>query len=78
VLVARFTSPVEALIISPVVDVNVPATPPPEYVGRGFVSLEQYGVPAYENVATGSFVIVIEAVAIIMPHPAELIVFVTV
>jgi hypothetical protein len=45
VLDARFTSPVAELITSPAVELNVPATPPPLYVGKGLTPLWQYGDP---------------------------------
>ena len=46
VLDARFTCPVEALTkTSPADDENVPAMPPPLYVGVGLAAFEQYGEP---------------------------------
>jgi hypothetical protein len=41
VLVAKVITPVEELIVNPVVDVNVPATPPPVNVGVGLVPFLQ-------------------------------------
>ena len=37
VLAAKLTSPVEELMLNPVVDVNVPATPPPINAGDGLL-----------------------------------------
>ena len=46
VLVDKFTCPVAVLTkTKPVVDENVPATPPPLNVGDGLDAFEQYGVP---------------------------------
>ena len=45
VLPDKFTSPVNELILNPAgVEVNAPATPPPENAGAGFKALEQYGL----------------------------------
>ena len=41
VLAAKFITPVASFILKPVVDVNAPATPPPEKVGDGLVALLQ-------------------------------------
>jgi hypothetical protein len=44
VLEARFTKPLEALMLNPEgLAVNVPATPPPLNAGEGLVPLWQYG-----------------------------------
>jgi hypothetical protein len=45
VLAARLTAPVEELIDNPAVELNVPATPPPENTGEGFAAVAQYGEP---------------------------------
>ena len=41
VLPDRLTTPVEALILKPAVEVNTPATPPPLNVGDGLAALLQ-------------------------------------
>ena len=38
-------APVVALMLNPVVEVNVPATPPPVNVGFGLIAFLQYGDP---------------------------------
>lgn len=46
VLAAKFTCPVEVLTkTNPVVDENVPATPPPLNTGLGLTPFGQYGLP---------------------------------
>ena len=47
VLADKFTCPVEVSTkTKPDVDENIPALPPPMNVGKGFDSVEQYGVDA--------------------------------
>jgi hypothetical protein len=46
VLADKLTCPVAAFTkTNPLVDENVPATPPPLNVGEGFAAFEQYGLP---------------------------------
>jgi hypothetical protein len=70
VLADKFTCPVAILTkTKPAVDENVPATPPPVKVGKGFAALLQYGEAEKLNVATGNAVIVTDVVAVTTPHP---------
>src|SRR6218665_1322908 len=80
VLAAKLTCPVAVLTNTrPVVDENVPATPPPINVGNGLEAFWQYGELAYKKVpAAGAVIVMLETLITAGHPPLAAMVFVTV